>query len=64
MPLLLIILTKEKFKILFQILKVLKVIFHTKLRMAEFIQIMLGMLQLLMAIPWLMKLHINKFPEN
>ncbi len=51
MALFLIILLKKKLKILFQILKVLKIIFLTKLRMAEFIQIMLNMLQLLMATP-------------
>jgi len=51
-------------KTLFQILKILKAIFLTKLRMEEFIQITLNMLQLLMATPWLTKSHISKFPEN
>jgi len=45
----LIILLKKKLKILFQILKVPKIIFLTKLRMVEFIRTMLNMLQLLMA---------------
>jgi len=57
-------LKKEKLKILFQILKILKVIFLIKLRMAEFIQIMSSMLLLLMAIPWSMKPHTSKFLEN
>ena len=42
---------KKKLKILFQILKVLKIIFPTKLRMVEFIRTTLNMLQLLMATP-------------
>ena len=41
---------KKKLKILFQILKVPKIIFLTKLRMVEFIRITLNMLQLLMVI--------------
>ena len=64
MVLFLIILLKKKLKILFQILKVLKIIFPTKLRMVEFILITLNTLQLLMEIPWSMKLRINKFQEN
>ena len=43
--------TKKKLRTLFLILTVLKVIFLIKLRMEEFIQIMLSMLQLLMATP-------------
>ena len=42
---------KKKLKILFQILKIPKVIFLTKLKTAEFIRITLNMSLLLMAIP-------------
>ena len=51
MVLFLIILLKKKLKVLFQILKVLKIIFLTKLGMVEFIRTTLNMLQLLMATP-------------
>ena len=58
------ILLKKKSRTLFLILTVLKAIFPIKLRMEEFIQIMLSMLRLSMATPWSMKSHTSKFLVN